>query len=193
MHPYHFRDAALRTAHRGWHVFPLRPHSKTPAIGNWPQQATTDPVRIHQFWPRNSRRNIAVACGPSRLFVIDLDIATTRVDKSIAQPTDGRNTLGQLAIRHRKPVPAPTLTVSTPSTGYHLYYRSPPRPRLGNSIGLLKPHIDTRAHGGYVVAAGSRLPHGAYRVVDPHPADPAAAPDHRPADSTTTVDSAATR
>src|SRR6478735_785131 len=37
---------ALRIAAEGMPVFPLRPHTKVPAIGRWPQHASTDPVTI---------------------------------------------------------------------------------------------------------------------------------------------------
>ncbi len=44
--------------------------------------------------------------------------------------------------------------------------------RLGNSAGRLGKHIDTRAHGGYVVAAGSFTATGPYTVTDPTPPIP---------------------
>lgn len=45
----------------------------------------------------------------------------------------------------------------TPSGGAHLYYRAPEGAELRNTCGRLGWRIDTRAHGGYVLAAGSRL------------------------------------
>ena len=43
----------------------------------------------------------------------------------------------------------------TGSDGSHLYFTAPPGAQLRNSAGRLGWLIDTRAHGGYVVAAGS--------------------------------------
>jgi len=79
--------AALACAERGWHVFPLRPGGKQPALHGedrcphsgpcrdthqgWEQRATTDPRRIQACW-RHGAYNIGVACGPSDLVVIDL-------------------------------------------------------------------------------------------------------------------------
>lgn len=44
--------------------------------------------------------------------------------------------------------------------------------RLGNTAGTLAPLVDTRAWGGYVVAAGSTTTAGPYAVVDPAPVAP---------------------
>ncbi|GAB2959428.1 hypothetical protein GCM10027184_03080 [Saccharothrix stipae] len=58
------------------------------------------------------------------------------------------------------------------SGGEHRYFRAPDVP-LGNSVGKIAPHVDTRGVGGYVVAAGSLLVHGRYRVVRDAPVAPA--------------------
>lgn len=50
--------------------------------------------------------------------------------------------------------------MSTPSGGLHRYYRSPDRPRLGNSAGRIGRMVDTRGHGGYVVAPPTELDPG---------------------------------
>ncbi|WP_406238462.1 bifunctional DNA primase/polymerase [Nocardia sp. NBC_01009] len=50
----------------------------------------------------------------------------------------------------------------------HLYYRTPRKPPLRNTIARLGWRIDSRGSGGYVVAAQSELPHGIYRVADEH-------------------------
>jgi hypothetical protein len=66
--------SALQAAARGWHVFPLAPGAKVPALpGDWRDLATTDPDRIRSWWT-NRPYNIGVSCGPSRLVVIDLDL-----------------------------------------------------------------------------------------------------------------------
>jgi len=48
-----------------------------------------------------------------------------------------------------------TYTVATPSGGEHRYYAAPAGPELRNTAGRLGWRIDTRAAGGYAVAAGS--------------------------------------
>ncbi|MEV6558315.1 bifunctional DNA primase/polymerase [Nocardia sp. NPDC051756] len=107
--------------------------------------------------------------GKSGLVVIDLDDnhgahAPTR----FAGAHHGRDVLAQLAARAGEAVPTDTFTVATP-TGLHLYFRAPTGIALRNTTAKLGWRIDTRAHGGYVVAAGSIVHNGNYRVVRPQP------------------------
>lgn len=76
----------------------------------------------------------------------------------------GCRALEVLAAQHGAVVP-PTVTVRTPSSGSHLYFRMPEGVELRNSQQLLAPRVDTRGHGGYVLAAGSVLPSGRYTPV----------------------------
>lgn len=170
--------AALAAAERGWHVFPLRPGDKRPALHGeiacpgtgdcagehrkWEQRATIDPDRIRTAWSAGAF-NVGLATGPSGLVVVDLDPVKARDPKGTP---DGVISLQALCERTGHAVPS-TYRVRTASGGHHLYFTAPPGVRLGNSAGRLGTHIDTRAHGGYVVSAGSVLPHGAYEVVDP--------------------------
>jgi hypothetical protein len=84
--------------------------------------------------------------------------------------------LAVLAEQAGQPVPLDTLTVATPSGGTHLYFRAPSDVKLRNTEGDkgkgLGWRVDTRAHGGYVVAPGSVRDNGPYAVVvdrDPAP------------------------
>src|SRR3954452_19505149 len=136
---------ALRIAADGMPVFPLRPHTKVPAIERWPQHASTDPETIRTWWTR-SAYNIGVATGsPTRIVVIDLDAAKTRGG------AHGRQSLAALARDRGEAIPRNTRTVVTPSGGQHLYFHLPPEADLRNTAGHLGTHIDTRASGGYVV------------------------------------------
>jgi len=71
-----------------------------------------------------------------------------------------------------QPIPFDTYTVRTPSGGLHLYFRSPEAGGFRNTSGKLGWRIDTRAAGGYVVAAGSVRPEGAYTVTNAAPIAP---------------------
>ncbi|MFE2502303.1 bifunctional DNA primase/polymerase [Streptomyces rubiginosohelvolus] len=171
-------NAALDAAERGWRVFPLRPRDKRPALHGeaacpgtgdcaaghrkWEQRATTDPDRIRAAWSAGAF-NVGLATGPSGLVVVDLDPVKAKDPKGTP---DGATSLQALCERAGQPVPA-THQTRTASGGHHLYFTAPDGARLGNSAGRLGTHIDTRAHGGYVVAAGSVLRGGAYEVVDP--------------------------
>ncbi|MFJ3529269.1 bifunctional DNA primase/polymerase [Streptomyces sp. NPDC090132] len=170
--------AALGAAGRGWHVFPLRPGDKRPALHGetvctglgdcadghrkWEDRATTDPTRIRRAWA-DRPFNVGIATGPSGLVVVDLDTAKAKDPKGTP---DGVTSLQALCERAGQAVPA-TYRVRTASGGVHLYFTAPDRTRLGNSAGRLGTHIDTRAHGGYIVAPDSTLPHGTYEVTDP--------------------------
>ncbi len=179
-------SAAVAHAQRGWHVFPLRPGSKQPALHGqdrcprtgpcrvahqgWEQRATTDPGRIHACW-RHGPYNIGIACGPSGLLVIDLDTpkdgASPPADHAARVTGDGASALALLCRLHGQPRPLGTFTVATPGGGTHLYFTLPAALRLRNTAGRLGSHIDTRAAGGYAVAAGSVVSGHRYTVVNP--------------------------
>ncbi|WP_131738664.1 bifunctional DNA primase/polymerase [Actinomadura roseirufa] len=172
---------ALAAARRGWHVFPLRARRKTPLarFTDWERHATTDPGRITAFWSRGPF-NVAVACGPSRLVVIDLDMPKPgeRPPAAWALPgvNEGADAFAVLCERHGQPYPTDTFTVRTRRGGTHLYFDAPPGAELRNTSGRHGWLIDTRACGGYVVGPGSvvDLPDGAgsYDVVNDAPPAP---------------------
>lgn len=170
--------AALALAERGFAVFPLRPGTKTPAVRrDWEGQATTDAARLREIV--RPAANVGVACGPSRLLVLDLDVAKDP-DQPGADPhampaadgdppRHGADALRALAAGRELPA---TLTVATPTGGRHLYYRAPQGFRLRNTVGRLGPLIDTRAEGGYVVGPGSVVDGRRYRVTADLPVAP---------------------
>ncbi|WP_432193748.1 bifunctional DNA primase/polymerase [Streptomyces sp. bgisy027] len=169
--------AALDAAARGWHVFPLRPGTKRPALHGegacprtgpcvgrhlkWEQRATTDPDRIRAAWSTNAF-NVGIATGPSGLLVVDLDVPK---DKSSADAPCGATTFEALCERAGHAVPD-TYRVRTASGGTHLYFTALDGVRLANTAGTIGPLVDTRAWGGYVVAAGSTTDAGTYEAVN---------------------------
>ncbi|MBM7088194.1 bifunctional DNA primase/polymerase [Streptomyces sp. S12] len=174
-------SAALDAAERGWHVFPLRPGTKRPALHGektctrtgpcaaghrkWEQRATTDPDRIRAAWSQ-AAFNVGIATGPSGLVVVDLD---TPGHKGNADAPCGATTFGALCERAGHAVPD-SYRVRTASGGTHLYFTAPSGVRLPNTAGTIAASVDTRASGGYVVAAGSIVPAGRYEVLDDTPA-----------------------
>jgi hypothetical protein len=176
---------ALDAAARGWHVFPLRHNDKRPAFPDhsadrctgtdyrcraagahvgWEPRATTDPDRIRRAW-RSYSYNIGIACGPSGLVVIDPDKPKPGEDTRpeawrIEGVNDGVDVLCLLAEQAGASVEWDTYTVTSGRGGTHLYYQHPTgEPLLRNTAGQLGWLVDTRAHGGYVVAGGS-VAHG---------------------------------
>jgi hypothetical protein len=171
--------AALDAAARGWHVFPLIAGSKRPAVKDWESRSTTDRRRIERCWSSGAY-NVGVACGPSGLLVVDLDVPKQAADGGQATQApaqwrlpgvqDGGDVLEVLTERAGEPMPWETYTVATCSGGTHLYFRQPAGTALRNTSRRLGWLIDTRGHGGYVVAAGSVVDGQSY-VVD-HDARP---------------------
>lgn len=173
--------AARAAAERGWPVFPLIPYTKQPAIPDWERAATCDLRALSRWWAA-APYNVAVACGPARLVVVDLDPGHGQ-DPPEPWARDGvqhgADVFAVLAAQHGATMPTDTFTVATASGGAHLYFLAPPDSGLRNTAGLLGWHVDTRAAGGYVVAAGSRLrvDRRRRRYTVTNPAPPAPLPD----------------
>ncbi len=171
--------AAIAAAERGWHVFPLIPGDKRPAVRSWEPRATTDAERIACCWAVGAF-NVGIATGPSRLVVIDLD-TPKNPDDAVPEPwqgagvVDGADVLAALCEQYRQPYPCETFTVRTASGGTHLYFTAPAGEPLRNSAGKLGWKVDTRAAGGYVVGPGSTVNGRIYMVV--HDTAPAALPE----------------
>ncbi|WP_406122079.1 bifunctional DNA primase/polymerase [Streptomyces sp. NBC_00989] len=172
--------SALDVASRGWHVFPLIPGDKRPALSDWETRATTDQDRITVAW-RVGAFNLGIATGPSNLVVIDLDRPKHADDTPPAHwaehgVTDGADVLALLCERHGQPFPADTYTVRTWSGGTHLYFNAPEgeilRNTAGDSARGLGWKVDTRAAGGLVVGAGSTFNGRPYEVTHNGPATP---------------------
>jgi hypothetical protein len=155
------RAAAMTAAWRGWAVFPCRPGDKRPAVPDWERRACSDPDRVGRYWP-SDHHNIGLACGPSRLVVVDLDTHGPLPDDwRLPGVHHGRDVLALLAEWAGQPWPV-TYMVKTPTGGLHLYYTAPGGTEIRNSAGKIGPLVDVRGAGGYVLAAGSVLDERAY-------------------------------
>lgn len=146
-----FIDGAVPLIQLGWAVFPLSPGSKLPAIakkagGQGVLDASKDPDQIREWARRFPHANVGIACGKiSGITVLDFDPKGGSAETLRTMKRQGR-------------VFKPTVTVRTPSGGWHLYYAY--APELLNSKSLLGKGIDVRTTGGYVVAPPSRLDNG---------------------------------
>lgn len=140
--PDMFLAAALAMAESGWHVFPLRPGRKEPLTAHGQNDATVDPDQIRRWWTATPSANIGLACAPSGLYVVDIDVSEGK---------NGRRSWDALVAEHGQ-VPV-TRTVQTWSGGFHIYYRMPAQP-LSNTASKIGEHIDSRGNG-YVVAPPS--------------------------------------
>lgn len=173
---------ALWAARHGWFVHPLRPDDKAPLWGDWENRATRDPDIIRS-WPRRTT-GYGIACGPSRLLVIDGDVPKLDTPSPPAKGIkDGLDMLAYLAEQRQASIDWATFQVTTGRGGSHLYYQAPDGVELRNTAydpskdpsTYLGWCIDTRCGGGYVVGPGSVVNGNRYTTL--HSSAPAALPD----------------
>jgi hypothetical protein len=130
--------AAREYARRGWRVFPCR--DKNQPLVKWRREATTDEIRIREWWRRWPRAEIGLPTG-EWFVVLDVDVKVS--------PT-GLDTLDELGF----PLWFETPTVDTPSGGLHGYFR-PPVETIRNTVGKrgrgIGPQLDWRGVGGYII------------------------------------------
>jgi len=158
--------AALWYAKNGFHVFPChgilhvdregasvpicscgdsaceRP-GKHPATPQGLKNATIDPAQIKRWWKAHPEWNVAIACEPSELVLIDID------------PRHGGDATWE-QLKTELNINDDTAQAISGSGGPHLYYRSPAGVRVRSRNGALGPGIDVKSAGGYVIAPPSR-------------------------------------
>src|SRR5262249_47633712 len=128
-------EAALAYARRGWHVFPLKEHGKTPAFRGWQSIATTNPATIVRWWQARPY-NIGLACGPaSDVLVIDDDGDETGLLEGLP--------------------PTPTIVAKRGAKYLFCHVDG-----VKNWVGKLGPSIDIRTNGGLCVLPPSIHPDG---------------------------------
>ena len=153
---------ALKYAKYGWHVFPVT-QSKTPfPKTNGCKDATTNEIKIRNFWKRFPDANIAIATGrKSGIFVLDVDVKNF---KTGAESLDAlEKQFGAL------PESVESLTWSG---GRQIYFKYPKDREIYNSQSKIGKDLDIRGEGGYVVAPGSIVNGGRYEwEVTHHPDD----------------------
>lgn len=143
-------DAALAWAARGFRVFPLAEGTRDTPIVPFVDTATTDPERIRALWRDpvmgiEQAHNVGVLT--TGMIVVDIDVKNGKA---------GLDTFAKLGGQFD------TLTVRTPSGGYHCYYRGPDSAGLVEGLG---PGLDHRSHNNYVLAPGSGDVRGLYELV----------------------------
>lgn len=134
-----------------WPVFPLGTKSKMPAIpkrkgGKGFKDATTDTQRIEKWWTRHPDHNIGLATGHA-FDVIDVDTKDSDGNPSPA----GVHSL--LDLLREGAIPECHGVAVTASGGTHLYVK----PTGKGCFAGIRPGIDYRGNGGYVVAPPSTL------------------------------------
>jgi Bifunctional DNA primase/polymerase, N-terminal/AAA domain len=159
----HFLSAALRYASRGWPVFPLAPGRKIPACQNGKDDATTDAAKIASWWALNPNANIGLLTGVA-FDVLDLDVKPEL-------GTDGVALFSEMCREHPDFDPRSIPRARTGKGGRHLLFR----PTGQGNRAKIRPGIDFRGKGGYIVAPPS-VTESTYEWIREVDGDPPEAP-----------------
>ena len=135
--PPRLLDAALLYASWGWPVFPLRPGGKAPLTRHGFKDASTDPAQIRAWWTATPAANIGLPTGLA-FDVVDVDVPAGIFEWAKLRDSDA--------------MPDGHGVVTTSSGGRHIYVE----PSGGGNLAGLRPGIDYRGRGGFVVAPPSR-------------------------------------
>ena len=150
---------AFEYAVRGYSVMPLR-KNKLPLLNSWKafQSKPADEDQITAWWKTYPTANVGILTGKvSGITIVDIDVSK---GTQVSLDTFPR-----------------TLTVKTPTGGYHLYYKYDARILQTANTFPQFPHVDIRNDGGYVVAPPSECDYvkenvrikGVYKVEGNYP------------------------
>jgi Bifunctional DNA primase/polymerase, N-terminal len=148
-------DDILRLAARAWRLHPCKARDKKPHLKSWPDKATCDPSIIQEWSITYPDCAWGVKTGAdSGVWVLDCD-----GDKGLSSLDELIKIHGEAWLQ--------TLTAITPN-GRHFYFQYPTDAMIRNSVSRLRPRLDVRGEGGYVIAPPSLHPSGRqYRWVNP--------------------------
>ncbi len=149
----------------GLALFDLPPGARTPSR-YWHGRCTTARASV-QGWIR-AGDNLGIGCHASNVAVLDLD-------RHAGEP-DGLEAFAALCDQLRQPWPATFTNVTPTNEGRHLFFRVPagrivastsgPGGPLGAGVDIRGPGRQT---GGYVLAPGSVVAAGEYRILHDRP------------------------
>jgi putative DNA primase/helicase len=126
---------------RGWAVFPCK--NKIPLTAHGYKDASNDIEQVNRLFAGHQSPNVAIATGKvSGIFVLDIDVKNG---------AGGDDSLKELEREHGE-LPH-TIEAITWSGGRHIFFKYPER-GIGCKTGI-RPGIDIRGDGGYVIAPPS--------------------------------------
>lgn len=164
-------ETALELARDGFRILPVKPNLREPAIKKWVSRATTNESTIEDWFDEFPDMNYGMLGGSrSGVFILDADL-----DK-LADPDEGwllsaRETYTRL-VRDYELDLDDTLTVRTPSGGFHHYFEWPEGIEDSYFVGHRAEHpnlgrgMDFEAAGGMVLGPGSVADGKTYEALD---------------------------
>ena len=135
------KEIALACISRGWYVFPCWPQTKQPMTAHGWKDASKFAADIDAWWARSPEANVAIACAPSGLCILDIDKGLTTIED-----------FNRWSLDLHLP---PTLIVRTgrrPGLGLQLYFTGQMRDIGGWDLNGCSG--DIKSMGGYVMAPG---------------------------------------
>ena len=130
----------------GLEIFPCNSNKKSPLTKHGFKDASADEQVINNWWNKHPDANIGLPTGKvNNLVVVDVDVKND---------AGGIDSLKQLQDECGK---FDTRVVHTPSGGLHFYFSYPQGVDTIKNRTNMKPGIDIRADGGYVIAPGSSI------------------------------------
>lgn len=137
------KNDAINYAKKGWPVFPC--NGKIPLTAQGYKDASKDPTVVEKLFTAHPNANIGLCTGKeSGFFVLDIDIKNgTRGDESLAELVQKHESLPH------------TVEAITWSGGRHIFFKYP-ESGMGCKTGI-RPGIDIRGDGGYVICAPSKI------------------------------------
>jgi len=139
----------------GLKTFPCGRNKKSPLTKNGFKDASSDKQVINDWRDRYPNANIGLPTGKiNNLVVVDVDVKND---------AGGMDSLKQLQDECGE---FDTRIVHTPSGGLHFYFKYPQDVDTIKNRTNMKPGIDIRAVGGYVIAPGSSIDGNYYKFDD---------------------------
>jgi Bifunctional DNA primase/polymerase, N-terminal/AAA domain/Primase C terminal 1 (PriCT-1) len=145
-------DVALACAARGWYVFPCKPKGKEPMIGGGFKSASNLPDDVRMWWNKWPDANVGIATGASGLTVLDID-----------HGLKGITNLRAFCAYRGIPETYTVRTGRRDGFGVQMYFQGGSLksiPWVDSEDGTING--DVRSGSGYVMAAGSYHPSGAF-------------------------------
>ncbi len=134
-------DAALVLAGHGFAVFRVKSGGKVPDTAHGHRDAVLEPAAVTAMFAGCPRANIGIRTGAeSNIVVLDID-----------SRHGGDESLAKFEKRHGA-LPT-TVACATGGGGQHIYFRHPGEPLKNRAA--VRPGLDVRGDGGYVVAPPS--------------------------------------